>query len=88
MLRELREEIGLSGAAAPELFGLYVHQVGLVTNHIALYRVTGGTADFKPGWEIRDMIWVDPAEPPPSAAPGTRRRLAEFCGKAQINPIW
>ena len=88
VLRELREEIGLTDASAPELVGLYVHQVGPITNHIALYRVTGGAVDFKPGWEIRDMIWVDPADLPPDTAPGTRRRLAEFSGKAQINPVW
>lgn len=88
VLRELREEIGLTNAEAPHLLGLYVRKFGLITNQIALFRVTGGQVDFKPGWEIRDMIWADPADLPPDTAPGTRRRLAEFCGKAHINAAW
>ena len=84
--RELAEEVGLSGGVV-EFAGLYTRRVGLVSNVIALYRVTGATVDFKPSWEIRDILWADPASPPPGLTPATRRRLAELQG-APLSPYW
>src|SRR5690349_14330743 len=40
VLRELAEEVGLSGGAA-EFFGLYIRKAGWVTTVIALYRIRG-----------------------------------------------
>ncbi len=88
LLRELREEIGLSGAHPPELLGLYTRTAGFVTNRIALYRVTGGQVEFKPGWEICELIWADPLSPPPGTAPGVLRRLAEYFDNAPIQSRW
>ncbi len=86
VLREMREEIGLSGGIA-EFFGLYTRRAGWATNVVALYRITGGTIDFKPNWEIREILWADPASPPPGLTPATRRRLAELQG-ASRSPYW
>lgn len=86
ILREMGEEIGLVGGTAT-LAGLYVRREGWATNVIALYRVTGGRVDFKPGWEIRDMVWADPSAPPPGTTPATLRRLAELAG-APSSPHW
>ncbi len=88
VLRELREEIGLSTAAAPELFGLYTRKVGWTTNLVALYRVREAQVDFKPGLEISEIVRVDPASPPDDATPATRRRLAEITGAAEVSPYW
>jgi 8-oxo-dGTP pyrophosphatase MutT (NUDIX family) len=87
VLRELGEEVGLVGGGAT-LAGLYTRREGWATNVIALYRVTGGTVDFHPNWEIRDIVWADPAQPPPGATPATRRRLAELQGTAPLSPYW
>ena len=88
ILRELHEEIGLSGAATPELFGLYTRRIAWATNLIAVYRVTGGVIAFKPNFEIVEICWIDPAAPPPGVQPGTVRRLAEFAGKVPHRPLW
>lgn len=87
VLREMREEVGLTGGRA-ELFSLYTRRVGLVGHLIALYRVSGGTVDFRPNLEVREMLWADPGDLPQGTTPATRRRLAELTGAAAISPYW
>jgi ADP-ribose pyrophosphatase YjhB (NUDIX family) len=87
VLREMKEEVGLSGGAA-EFFALYSRRAGWATNVVALYRISGGAIDFHPNWEIRDIIWADTNMPPPGATPATVRRLAELRGAAPVSPYW
>ena len=87
VFRELAEEVGLSGGLAV-FSGLYTRRTGWATNVIALYRITGGTVNFRPGWEVRDILWADPAHQPPSGTdPGSLRRLAELKGRP-VSPYW
>ena len=88
ILRELKEEIGLVESGVPELLGLFTRKLGVVSNVIALYRVPGVVFAFKPNLEIREIVTIDPANPPPDTSPATRRRLAEFLGKATPSPYW
>jgi 8-oxo-dGTP pyrophosphatase MutT (NUDIX family) len=88
ILRELKEEIGLQRFEALELFGLYTRKVGWTTNHVALYRCSNATFDFKPNVEISEIAEVDPHDPPPDTSPATRRRLAEFTSAARISANW
>jgi 8-oxo-dGTP pyrophosphatase MutT (NUDIX family) len=88
VMRELREEIGLTNSAPPELFGIYTRKLGLATNVNVLYRVRDAQFDFKPTLEIRDIMLADPAAPPPDAASGVRRRLAELTGQMPQSPSW
>jgi 8-oxo-dGTP pyrophosphatase MutT (NUDIX family) len=88
VLRELREEVGYGGGDAPELIGLYTRRIAWATNLIALYRMTGGSIDFKPNFEIRDVCWADPAALPPGTQIGTRRRLAELTGQIPQQHYW
>lgn len=88
ILRELREEIGLTQSAPPEFMGLYTRRFGFVTNIVALYHVREVKFAFKPGWEIREVVRADPHDPPPDTRPGTRRRLAEYTGSAPVSPYW
>lgn len=88
ILRELAEEVGLGGAEAPELLGLYTRRIAWATNVVALYCVTGGTVAFRPNFEIRDIRWIDPAAPPPEVQGGVARRLAEFTGQTPRRPHW
>src|SRR5207302_980697 len=39
VVRELREEVGLTRSEVPELFGLYTRKAGWATNVVAVYRV-------------------------------------------------
>lgn len=88
ILRELREEIGLTRSDAPKLIGLFGRKVGWVTNVIALYRVEHAEIRFRPNSEIRDIVRADPAAPPPGTTAATRRRLAEFNGEAAQSFHW
>lgn len=88
VLRELREEVGFDGSEAPELLGLYTRRIAWATNVIALYRIAGGTIDFKPNFEIAEICWADPAAPPPGTQPGCARRLAEMTGQAPKSDRW
>ena len=87
VLRELKEEVGLSGGVAA-FFGIYTRRAGWATNVVTLYRITGAVIDFHPNWEIRDILWADPDAPPPDATPATLRRLAELKGAAPLSPYW
>ncbi len=78
-LRELREEVGLTGGRA-DFFGLYTARAGLATNVIALYRVSGGNIAFKPNWEVRQICFADPAAPPEGTTAATILRLKELTG--------
>lgn len=80
VVRELREEVGLTSCAVPEFFGLYTRKAGWVTNVIALYRLADIELAFRPNWEVREIMFADPSAPPPDTAPATLRRLAEFNG--------
>lgn len=88
IIRELKEEIGLSSSAPPELMGIYVRRRLWVTNLVLLYRVREAAFSFEPGWEIRDLKLIDPAEPPPGTGRAIRRRLTEYLGKALPAPYW
>jgi 8-oxo-dGTP pyrophosphatase MutT (NUDIX family) len=88
VLRELREEIGLTHAATPQLFGLYTRKVFLVTNLIAVYRVREASFVFAPSLEIRAITLADPILPPPGTAEAVRRRLAELVGERVPTPYW
>jgi 8-oxo-dGTP pyrophosphatase MutT (NUDIX family) len=88
LLRELREEIGLTQSAAPELVGIYSRRIFPITNVIALYRVREAVFAFKPNLEIRAALLTDPAAPPKDTSPAVRRRLAELTGRATPSPYW
>jgi 8-oxo-dGTP pyrophosphatase MutT (NUDIX family) len=88
VMRELKEELGLSRAGAVELFGLYTRKVGWTTNVIVLYRVRGAEIRFRPSLEISEITYANPHAPPPDTSPATRRRLAELTGAAPVSPYW
>ena len=54
---------------------------------VVLYRIDGATIDFRPSFEIREILWADPAAPPPDTTPATLRRLAELLG-APVTDAW
>ncbi|MGB8602683.1 MAG: NUDIX domain-containing protein [Rhizomicrobium sp.] len=84
VLREMREEIGLTKSAPPQLVGVLTRRYGLTTNHVLLYRLAGAEFTFKPNLEIRGCQLADPAAPPDGTSAATRRRLAEYL--TQMSP--
>jgi 8-oxo-dGTP pyrophosphatase MutT (NUDIX family) len=88
VLRELREEIGSVRSDAPELVGVFSRRSGWATNVVLLYRMTNADVVFTPNFEVREILFVDPADPPPGTTAGTRRRLAEFANKTPPALTW
>ncbi len=88
IVRELQEEIGLVRAATPVFFGLYSRKAGWATNVIALYRLSDAEFTFKPNFEVREVQFAHPANPPPGTPPSVRRRLAEYAGVQPVSPYW
>ena len=88
VIRELKEEIGLVSSAEPRFLALYTRKVGWASNVIALYRVSRAELAFKPNFEIREILWADPASPPAGTAAGTRRRLLELANGTPPSPYW
>ena len=87
VLRELREEVGLTGGQAA-FISLHSRKAGWATMVVALYRVTGAQVNFRPNLEIREICFADPHDPPPGCTPATQRRLAEFTGAVTPSPYW
>jgi ADP-ribose pyrophosphatase YjhB (NUDIX family) len=88
VLRELKEEIGLSWSSAPEFVGIFTRKVWPATSVVALYRVREARFDFKPNLEVREIVLADPALPPPDTSRGARRRLAELTRQMPQSPYW
>ena len=88
LLRELHEEIGLTGSAPPEFVASYVRPGVWATNLVLLYRVREAKFRFRPSWEILEHRLVDPLNPPEGTTPAVRRRLQEVFGGAQPAPRW
>lgn len=88
IIRELREEIGLTQSAAPELMGVFTRKLVWIGNVIALYRVRDAKYKFKRNVEIIEMKFVDPANPPDGVAPGTKRRLLELANNTPPSHYW
>ncbi len=87
VLRELAEEVGLSGGTC-DFHGLYVRQIGWVTQVVALYRIREGSVNFRPNLEIREICFAEPREPPKGCTGATRRRLEELSSGREPSPYW
>lgn len=87
LLRELGEEVGLTGGTA-HFLGLYNRRAGWASNVVALYRITGGSVNFRPNLEISEICFADPAHPPKGCSEATLRRLGELSGTSAASPTW
>jgi 8-oxo-dGTP pyrophosphatase MutT (NUDIX family) len=88
VLRELREEIGLTASAPPEFLGAYMRPGVWASNLVLLYRVRQAEFAFRSSWEILEHRLVDPRDPPDGTSPAVRRRLKEVYGDAKVSPHW
>lgn len=88
VVRELQEEVGFLRGGPPELMGLFTRRVGWATNVVALYHIKDAEIAFRPNFEIREILYADPAALPPGTTGATRRRIAEHLGQAAPSPYW
>lgn len=88
LLRELREELGEVRSDPPELVGVFSRPAGWATNVVMLYRLGHAEVAFTPNFEVREILFADPTDPPQHTASGTRRRLAEHANKTPPSAVW
>lgn len=88
LLRELGEELGTVRSDPPELVGVFSRPAGWATNVVMLYRLGNARVTFTPNFEVREIVFVDPTDPPQNTASGTRRRLAEHANKTPPSAEW
>jgi 8-oxo-dGTP pyrophosphatase MutT (NUDIX family) len=88
ILRELREEVGLTRSNPPELFSLYTRKAGWATNVVAVYRVGDVEIAFRPNLEISEAMFVDPLDLPAGTTPPTARRIREMVEGVSRSPVW
>lgn len=88
IMRELSEELGTLRSDPPEFVGLYTRRTGWATSVVVLYRLMNAEVEFRANLEVREIVFVDPKDPPAEATPGTKRRLAEFVGQTPPSPYW
>lgn len=89
-VRELREEALIEAVTPPKLVGLYLSLTQQKSDHIALYeagewrRIEGKTRPL----EIAEAAFFPVRDLPKGTTGGTRRRLAEVMGEAEIATAW
>jgi len=88
VIREMKEEIGLHRCAPPEFFGIYTRKAGWATNVIVLYRLRDTEFTFAPNAEIREIQFVDPANPPEGTPRSVVARLKEYAGLQPRSHFW
>jgi len=88
--RELREEAGITLAAAPQLFGVYANFESFPGDHIALFVVRAWRQPCvpPPNMEIREQRFFPADALPDEVTPGTRRRIAEVLGGKERSAVW
>lgn len=88
VLRELKEEVGVTVIGEPELFGIYYHTYLGVNDYPVIYIVKNFSVADCISAEIEKTGWFAYDNLPELTSPGTRRRLQEYFSKAQQSETW
>lgn len=88
IIRELKEEVGLTTLEEPMLFGIYHHLYLKVNDYPVVYVIKKFTQIETFSNEIEDTGWFDYAALPEMTSPGTRRRLTEYFTYQPPSELW
>lgn len=88
LLRELKEEVGLTVIGEPELFGIYHHTYLGVSDYPIIYIVKIFSIESTYSPEIEQVGWFDYENLPETTSPGTKRRLDEYFKNALRSDTW
>lgn len=90
LAREIHEEAAVRLTTPPEFAGFYINRALNGRDHVLLYRCPGweSSGPFKPSMEIVDARFFPRDSLPRDLSRGTRRRIAELNGEAEISPDW
>lgn len=87
-VREMAEEAGIEATAPPRLVGFYANHANFQGDHIALYVFDNWRPCPPAPGEIAERGFFALDQLPESTTAGTRRRLAEVFGDAEISATW
>ena len=88
ILRELKEEVGLTVSEEPELFGIYHHTYLGVSDYPIIYIIKQFTLSPVTSPEIEKIGWFDYEALPTTTSPGTKRRLDEYFNGTTRSDAW
>jgi 8-oxo-dGTP pyrophosphatase MutT (NUDIX family) len=88
VVRELKEEVGVTVLGEPELFGIYYHTYLGVNDYPVIYIVKKFSLTDCNSAEIEKMGWFAYDNLPAMTSPGTRRRLQEYFTQSQRSETW
>jgi ADP-ribose pyrophosphatase YjhB (NUDIX family) len=88
LLRELREEVGVTPARVPELMGVFTNLADPRSSHVALYRVADFAFDPKPNMEIAEWRFFAPDPGLPGLGRGPCHRFQEARGEREDDGQW
>jgi ADP-ribose pyrophosphatase YjhB (NUDIX family) len=88
VLRELKEEVGLTVIGEPQLFGIYFHTYSGVNDYPIIYVVKDYSLTDAYSPEIEKKDWFDYEKLPSMTSPGTMRRLTEYFENSPRSDSW
>lgn len=88
LLRELKEEVGLTVLEEPKLFGIYHHYYLKVNDYPCVYIIRKFTLSECYSKEIAEKQWYDFSQLPQTISPGTKRRLIEYFNRQPPSAQW
>lgn len=88
IIRELKEEVGLTVIGEPELFGIYHHTYLGVSDYPIIYIVKKFSIENTDSPEIEQIGWFDYENLPEMTSPGTKRRLTEYFENSPLSDTW
>jgi len=88
LLRELKEEIGLTVYSEPEFFGIYHNNYKGINDYPIVYVVRNFKLELAKSNEIESMKWFSLEQLPEDISPGTRRRINEYLSHKARSKYW
>jgi ADP-ribose pyrophosphatase YjhB (NUDIX family) len=86
--REMKEEIGVDDLAIERKLGTYVSTQEGKRDTIDVFVARAAAIGRRQRFEIAAAEWFAPDALPPDTSPATRRRIAEYLGKAPPDTAW
>ncbi|QLZ69877.1 NUDIX domain-containing protein [Legionella sp. PC1000] len=88
IIRELKEEVGITPTEEPQLFGIYFHTYMGVYDYPIIFIIKHFISAKAYSPEIEQMAWYDYNKLPDMVSPGTKRRLDEYFAQNAKSDRW
>lgn len=88
VLRELKEEVGITVHEDPILFGIYHHLYKQVNDYPVVYIIKKFSQIETSCPEIEEAAWFDYRQPPDMISSGSMRRLTEYFTNQTHSEQW